>query len=56
MAIWIEIFFQKMNFLHPVDPGIPEGPDLTLALHLTHEKSGPDPDTGDSHASLMKAW
>lgn len=38
-----------MNSLHPVDPGIPEGPDLTLVLHLTQEESDPGLDTEGIH-------
>lgn len=47
-----DCFFQKIKIVHPVDLDVPEGPDLTLAPHHTHEESDPDPGTGKLHTSL----
>ncbi len=47
-----DCFLQQMKIGHPVDPDVPEGPDLALAPHHTHDENDPDPSTGKLHTSL----
>ncbi len=47
-----DCFLQQMKIGHPVDPDVPEGPDLALAPHHTHDENDPDPSTGKLRTSL----
>lgn len=47
-----DCFFQKIKIAHAVDPDVPEGQELALAPHHTHEKSDPGQDTGRLHTCL----
>lgn len=43
-----DCFFQRIK-IHPADLDVPEGPDLALIPHHTHEESDLDPGTGRLH-------